>query len=278
MTKANELTAAETQDLTTLSAGSMDFLKGFGAGALDNLGASDLVIPRFKLIQNTSVKGTPGKFMTNLSEEEFDNLDVTILNITNFRTMFPTPYNAGDRPLCRSNNGKEKSDPNGVGSGDCARCQYAVWGRDTNGASRPPQCGAGYTILAIAEDGTPCLFSIKGASIKPAKSFFTRMKTRRTAPFAYRTIISSKQEVSTRGRYYTFNFEFGPIHTEAEIRSAAEQYLALMPVMNSDAAMDMGTDDETGGQNNSNSASNTFRDDLTSVSGAASGLDTDIPF
>lgn len=241
-----------------------DFLKSFGGGALDNLSTTDLVIPRYKLIQNTSKEGTPGKFVSNLSDIEHDVLDIIILDITNFRTMFPEPYNSGDKPLCRSNNGRVMTDPNGAGSGNCDSCQYAVWGKDKNGNTLRPPCSAGYSILCLVNTGAglePAIIGVKGAGIKPAKGYFTRMKTRGIAPFTYITKVVSESVSNAKGRFFVMGFDFGEVLDKATIEFAAEQY-KIMQSMNRDVMIDLGREEE---EAPAPQASASFNDALKSV-------------
>jgi len=271
MAKENSLAVTGEK---ALSAGAMEFLQGFEGNTLDNLGAEDMVFPRFKLVQNTSIKGTPGKYMSNINSEEFDRLAVTALRITKTRSMFPKVYTSGDRLLCRSNDGKTKSDPSGIGSGDCSRCQYAVWGKDAQGNTIRPECNGGYTILALAEDGSPCFISMKGTSVKPTKQLITQAVTSKIPLFARILYITSKPEVNTKGRYYVASFEFGDFHSEEVIRAAGAQYIALLDIISSDLVVDVSTDNETDAPRGGASAARNFQNDISTSSVA---LD-DIPF
>lgn len=113
MTKNNETSMVTADDAFTAD---MQAIMGeFGGGALDSLTTGDVVMPRYKLIQNTSRTGTPGKWISNTApDEELDELNIIILDISSYRVMFPA-QGQGDRPLCRSNDGMSKSDMNGVG-------------------------------------------------------------------------------------------------------------------------------------------------------------------
>jgi hypothetical protein len=199
-----------TQAMTT-GGPDMDFLRSLGMGALDNLSQKDIIMPRYKLVKNTSKKGTPGKWVSNVSDTEYDYIEMAILGIGNYQIMFP-PQGEGDKPLCRSNDGTKKASADGLGDGACANCRYNVWTKDANGNSVPPKCRSGYTLLGFVfnPDGTynVGIVSIKGSSMKTAKQYFTKMRTLGIAPFAYLTKLTSVSTVNSKGRFYQSQLDF----------------------------------------------------------------------
>ena len=215
-TNKNVNTTSNLPAVATTNAPDTEFLKSLGGGALEDISARDIIMPRFKLVQPTSRKGTPGKWISNVSDVEYDYLDVAILNIGNYQIYFPAA-GEGDKPLCKSNNGLTKASPDGIGDGKCANCRFNVWTKDANGNSVPPKCRSGYSILGFvfAPDGTmtPGVISIKGAAIKSAKQYFTKMKTRGFAPFSYITRIGAVSEVNAKGRFFKSVMDFA---TDAE--------------------------------------------------------------
>lgn len=251
----------------------MDVLRSFGLGALEDISASDIIMPRYKLVQSTSRTGTPGKWVSNVSDVEYDSLDVVILGISTYRIYFPEA-GGGDKPLCRSNDGIIKADGNGVGDGKCKNCRYNVWTKDKQDNSVPPKCREGYSLLVLVlqEDGTfaPGMISIKGAARRPAKQFFTRMKARGVTPLSYITRVTSVSEVNNKGRFFRANLDFGdnegwlPLDLVAELAEQAKNY---MHYVGTDAMIDddrdMGdtpTPTATGGQD--------FLNSLNQVGGA----------
>lgn len=204
-----------------------EFLLSLDNEVMDELGANDFILPRYRLIQNTSRTGTPGKWVSNLDpNKELDTLEIIILKITNFRTYFP-PAGQGDKPLCRSNDGKQKASPELIGDGNCSKCRYSVWAPNpTTGKSDPPPCFNGYNIFGLIRlpDGTTEIgtVSFKRAAVKACKSYFTRMKGKGYAPFAYPTFITAVAEVNDKGRFFRPEFSMGELLTMEEILAAAD--------------------------------------------------------
>lgn len=239
--------AKETNITTTddvFMAEMQDIMTEFGGGAVDSLTTADVVMPRYKLIQNTSRKGTPGMWVsTTALEEELEALNIVILDISSYRVMFPE-QGQGDRPLCRSNDGYSKSDVNGVGDGSCESCRYSVWSKDPNtGRNIKPRCASGYTLLGVIllPDGsqTPGMVSLKGAAIKPLKQYFTRMKTRNIPSFAYITTIKAEPKVNDLGRFFVPEFEFGETLSLEAVRDMALQARSFKQYISADIMADV---------------------------------------
>ncbi len=276
----------ESQSLVTQGAvqnvEDMEYLKSFGRGALDSLGQGDLIMPRYRLVQNTSREGTPGKWLNNLdSSIELDRLNIIILQISNFRTYFPPKGQGNDKPLCRSNDGIKKVDETGVGDSFCKTCRYSVWRKDERGATVKPPCSMGYTILGLIELSPgmfePGMVSFKGAAIRSCKRYFTRMTSRGIAPFLYLTSISSESVTNDKGRYFVPVFEMGRDLTREEINFAAEQFKSCRQYMNTDLMVDTFNDEEA------SSPSSGAADFLNSLEKAASVAsvaieEDDLPF
>lgn len=250
----------------------LEFLRSFGTGALDSLSQRDIIMPRYKLIQNTSKTGTPGKWVSNLDpDREFDELHIIILEISNYRTYFPPKGENGDKPLCRSNDGYKKSDPNGIGDGDCDSCRYAQWKNDASGRGIKPACSSGYTMLGLIvlpEGGMePGMISFKGSAIKPCKSFFTRMKTRGIPPFAYITVIGSESVTNDKGRFFKPSFDFGPYLNEETIRFAAAQGKMYKEYISRDIMADDSREDDDDSPGDGVPGAASFLDKLEDTSG-----------
>ncbi len=252
-----------------------DIMTEFGGGAVDSLTASDVVMPRYKLIQNTSRKGTPGKWVsTTAPEEELDALSIVILDISSYRVMFPE-QGQGDRPLCRSNDGLSKSDVNGVGDGNCENCRYSVWSKDpTTGRNIKPRCSSGYTLLGIIllPDGTqtPGMASLKGAAIRPLKQYFTRMKTRNIPSFAYITNITAAPKVNDLGRFFVPEFEFGETLSLDAVKDMALQARSFKQYISADIMADVEVDSPTPAHSGAASFTSRLNEEV--------GDDGDIPF
>lgn len=209
----------------------MDHLRSLGMGALDNMDSSMIKMPRLKLVQNSSKKGTPGKWISNINDEEVDSITGAILAISQYRVMFPK-LGEGEKPLCRSNDGIKKSSVDGIGDNNCSRCRFSQWGRSADGKSIKPVCMQGYALLMLQETSpdvwSPAIVSVKGSAIKPAKAFFTEMRARNIPSFAYLTTLSAKAEVTALGRFYqtifTMSEELLPLPVIEGIALTAQQY------------------------------------------------------
>lgn len=219
----------------------------FGGGAVDSLTSADVIMPVYKLIQNSSKKGTPGKWVSNIApEDELEELNLIVLDMSSYRVLFPA-QGQGDRPLCRSNNGISKSDVNGIGDGNCGTCRYAQWKKDqATGRDIKPKCSEGRTLLGIVlhPDGTrlPGMVSFKGAALRPTKQYLTAMRTKSVSlgipSFAYVTNIASNLKVSEKGRYFIPEFEFGDNLDIETVREMALQVVSFRQHLNPDILID----------------------------------------
>jgi len=253
MSKATE--TATAQETALQSQADNAYIRSLGMGAIDNMDASMIKMPRYKLVQNTSKKGTPGKWISNIDNDEVDSIAGAVLAISQSRVMFGE-VGKGDKPLCKSNDGIRKSSADGIGDSYCAKCRYAQWGKGQGGASIKPACSQGYSLLiaqpdAEMENWGPAIVTIKGSAMRPAKAFFTAMKARNLPSFAYLTTLGSKAEVTEKGRFFQTVFSMSedllPIEIIKKIAETSSQYKDFV---GSDLAADVDSevDDHGSGQ------------------------------
>ena len=278
--------------LTSPTGEDLEYLRSLGGGALETLRPTDIIMPRWRLIQNTSKTGTPGMWASNVNpDRELSVLGISILEISNHAVYFGPKGQNNDRPLCRSNDGISKSDPNGVGAMKCKGCQFNIWTKGPDGRPVKPLCSSGYTFLCLVSlpDGVwePGMVSFKGSANKICKSYFTEMKTRGVAPFAYITSCTSKAIVNDKGRFFIPEFAMGPWLSREQIEFAHQQYIVYKQYITAEHMADVEYESESttveGGSNVSSGASE-FLDSLNSTSPGLSGPassaaeDDDIPF
>jgi len=173
-----------------------------GLDGLEDIDASDLIIPRLQIVQPTSQMGaTAGTIYNVATGEEFKELEIVFLAVHKSRVRWlindDGTVNLKEPPVCRSNDSR-----NGQGNpgGDCSVCPYAMW----NGSSKP-ECNLKYNFLGIVmETRQPFLMSVGGASFKQAKLLIN--KCVRTKKPLYNYIIKLVPElvIGGKGKYYIY--------------------------------------------------------------------------
>lgn len=154
----------------------------YGDVGLEDIGASDIVIPRLQIVHQE------GTFKDNLSGATFGTMDVVLLGLVKQRIMWADDPAEGDKPLCKSPDfvhgfpnvnetlardkrfpwsvsnfapeqavplelkpNMDHAFPNGYSSNglpvlNCAVCKFNKWGTNpANGKSTPPPCTEQHT-------------------------------------------------------------------------------------------------------------------------------------
>ena len=153
-------------------------------GGMEDIDKDDLVIPRLKIIQTTAKEGTPGKFGLNLTMEEFDTVDATLLKVTKGRVMFDKE-DLTLPPLCGSQDRivpadyfTDEADGTVPMSDVCDGCVQAQWDGNT-----PPPCSETYTMLMLdVNTFIPFFLQLKGTAIRPSKSLITAIFLQSNTP------------------------------------------------------------------------------------------------
>jgi hypothetical protein len=143
---------------------------------LEQLGPSDLIIPRLTLIQPTSqIDGVEaGKFYMNLTGDEYSEVEVVFLKVMKGRIYFAED-GADRKALCGSAD-RVKPSPrfNPPMAPACAECPSARW----NG-KEPPDCSETYNLLGVTvETGLPFWWSVKSTAIAPTRRFLSAIALR----------------------------------------------------------------------------------------------------
>lgn len=175
------------------------------------ISGEDIVMPKVKLVQATSLEAQKGQAKMgefyNVTTGEVVNLDdVTLLCMGRSRIRFAKPFKRGEAPLCRSFDGICSTD--GV---VCKGCQYSDWDKVEEGQSKP-DCTMGYTWLAVpySEDGgfgVPFRIIVAGAGISELKKFITNLAATKLPPFVFRVSITSEQVESDGNIFYVPKFK-----------------------------------------------------------------------
>lgn len=156
----------------------------WGSTGLEDIGASDVVLPRLR------IEHADGVFKDTLSGATYAKLQVIILGIVKQRIMWPDELDDGDKPMCKSvdfvhgfpnvrkDAAADKQFPwsesnfseadlkpveiaprtdrqfpdgwssNGYGVLDCASCKFKDWSKDPrNGKNVPPRCSEQHTYI-----------------------------------------------------------------------------------------------------------------------------------
>ena len=181
---------------------------------LENLNASDIKMPNFKLLQPTSrevaeSKGklSPGQFLNSVTGEGVDQLEVVFLAINKTRVRWARPFKRGQDPLCRSFDAVRSEN----GAIACDTCPYSQWNRGDKGADNRPECNLSYTLVGKTDFDnsapTPFRMIISGASISNAKDFFTTAVAKKLPLYAFRLVLTSKLESNDQGSYYVIKID-----------------------------------------------------------------------
>ena len=200
-------------DILTASSGLelLDDLKSQGVDEYLALKPADLKMPRFRLMQPTSLevtKGTvpAGHFYNPVTGEAVKELPCILLSKNESRVMWEKTFKSGEKPLCRSVDGK-------VSSSDsrklCEKCPHSKW--DNNASENKPQCNMAYGWLALSQLDTsmnlPFRIVIPGASVKFTKDFFTTIAPMQLAPFAHRVTLISEFTSNEKGNFYVIKYK-----------------------------------------------------------------------
>jgi len=174
---------------------------------------SDLIIPRIKLVQPTSRTGTPGKFIMNLTDEEFSEMDIVVIKATRSRIWWSEDLSMED-PLCKSNDFMspdssideppslkcaEYMDRNGARSLNVI-CEKAKW-LDNN----RPDCNQVFNILCLSSENMPFWMSLSGSSIAPIKRFISVIALQRKKLWQFQAKMTAA-EIIKPNRHYVVKF------------------------------------------------------------------------
>lgn len=181
---------------------------------------SQVQIPRLLIGQPSNISGLPeGKFIDNLTNEEFEELQVVLFKMTTTRALWrPGVPQQGELPLCKSQDAKEPihefyqtrcdicvndetyTHQECVDANNRALCEHAKFKGDTR-----PQCRLAYHLLIVSvATGDPYILTITGKNLSPTNKLLSAFKVRGRAPYSASFRIALKK--ATDGNYYTLEY------------------------------------------------------------------------
>jgi hypothetical protein len=200
---------------------------------LEDVGVSDVVIPRLQIIHDEAL------LKNNLSGETFDKLNVILLGLVKQRVMWADEVGeSGSRPLCKSpdfengfpnvrddvpkdrrfdwsqSNFSPEDFPadkglNGMVTLPCAQCVFKEW--DKQGWKQPP-CAEQHTypLLYTTDEGeswAPALFTTQKTGIKPSRQYISSFAQTKTPMFTVYTELSLVLQSRGTVKYSTPSFK-----------------------------------------------------------------------
>jgi hypothetical protein len=205
---SNELVKAEVATFTGL-----DLLSGFKEDGpilgLD-ISPSDIKLPRFRLMQPTSLEVTQqkvsaGTFYNAVTGEAVKELPCTLLIKNTSRVMWDKVFKRGDKPLCRSFDAVRSADSRR----ECAKCPDSRWDNKSDSDSKPA-CNMSYGWLALSKlessMNQPFRIIIPGKSVTYTKDFLTQITPKRLPPFAFKVTLVPEFMQNEKGAFYVIKY------------------------------------------------------------------------
>ena len=200
----------------------------------EDFDSADLIIPRIKIVQPTSRKGTAGKFVMNLTEEEFDDFSMVVIKATRSRVLWSDDLDA-EEPVCRSQDFLNPDPAIEMPVNEsCAVyalkgdlkvletiCDSAKW----TGGQRPT-CNQVFNLLCLSSEDVPFWISLSGVSIGPVKRYISTIALRRKKLWQFETTITAEERLKPTKHYA---IKFGPPQalSDERIKTVAELVIAL---------------------------------------------------
>jgi len=178
----------------------------------------ELVTPRIQILQ-VAEEGhvKPGVFVNNLTGEELDLLQCVLVGMRRSRSLFRKPFKKekGVPPLCKS-----VDFITGIGEpgGTCCRwdeqekmfipvCPKAMFGHEgARDDGTRPDCQENYDFVGYDISGNPFVFSVHGASLKPARAFISGA-VRKRKPLYYTGVEITLEKRTDKGLYWVAVFK-----------------------------------------------------------------------
>ena len=212
-----------------------------GYSGYEDFDSNDLIIPRVKIVQPTSRKGTAGKFLMNLTDEEFSSMDIIVIKATRSRVLWGDDLEAQE-PLCKSSNflvpDASIEEPISLAcaiytqKGDLrvldVLCEKAKWINNER-----PDCNQSYNLLCLTGEHVPFWISLSGASISPVKRFISAIALRRKKLWQFGVTISTEERIKPN-RHYTIRFgppqplEAAQLHVVADLVASLKDQTARL--------------------------------------------------
>jgi len=222
-----------------------------GDTGLEEIESGDLIIPRLNISQPTTPdieQDKVGKFLINVTGDDYDTMNVAIVKLTKSRILFPEKYKRDNEPLCRSHDFKTPADDIEGATpmdktcelipGDKKNhvCPYANWGSDNT----PPRCQETWNFLLVDLDSyIPMWFSVKSTALKPMRKIVSAIsmicKAKRLPMWAMSFNINIEKIVNDSGTFYVPKCTKPEILSEDEIVNMTDIRTDLLDVDIKDA-------------------------------------------
>lgn len=206
---------------------------GLGIEGLEQLSQSDLILPRWSIIQPTSKKegadDHAGQFVRNIDGIFQAAIDAVILNVSPSRLLWSGDLN-DKRPECYSRDGA-----NGSKYGACFVCDFNITANPDLKAAKDAGdkslkvCGYGYNLLLVddLQAETMALFGAMGTSVRPLKVLITQFQQRRRPPFSAIVRLETERQVNDKGKFYVVKPSIKSWLSAEDTRYWRELYLAI---------------------------------------------------
>jgi hypothetical protein len=208
---------------------------------LEALDPSDIKMPKIKLIQPTSLEATKGVcpagwFFNTVTKEKSESIDCVLLRFEKSRVKWKKPFKRGEEPLCKSYDGKKKSD----GTMRCENCPDSKW--DNLGSEQTkPECNMSYVWLGLDGKKSPFRFIASGMSVSPTKDFLNLIAPRNYPVFVYRVNISSVQKENDQGVFYVMQYNVKGIVSKEDAAGLKEASVAFQELFARNVQRDTNT-------------------------------------
>jgi len=220
----------------------------------DDFTEDDLVIPRMSIVQKAGdalERGfTLGWLMSSISNDEVETIRATAMLYKKGQVYFEKPYQAGSKPICRSNDALKPSDKIENPFNDVCNvikrrrlvpvCEKAKWTKDDKGRNVPPECNFCYNgVFKDEETGMPFFMSFRSTAIKPFRNLLSQLWGMQKPLFSVSALISTEDQTNAYGTFKIPRFSKVEAHSDEEIDELAVMYKSL-----STTDLDASFDDE----------------------------------
>lgn len=226
---------------------------------LEDVGASDVILPRF------TIEHLESHFQNNLTKETFEKLDCIVLGFVKQRIMWPAKVDEGDGPMCRSNDfdhGFPNVDPevkankqfpwarsnfnpddftdtiNGHKVLPCNSCVFSEWNK---GDWDAPPCNEQHTYMVLVNTSgdfdnptwTAGLLTLQRTGIKPSRQYISGFAQARQPFFTARTEITLEQFKKGQGIYCVPTLRKVGATSQTEWQGYSDQAKAIRDIIRS---------------------------------------------
>lgn len=219
----------ENKDLVQAGATGLSLMNDFmmDSNALtgfENVSASDLSLPKIKLLQMTSQevsdeKGRPGEFYNTQTGTSSKEIVCYLMQVNKPMAYFEMPYTKGSTAICRSIDGKVGKCRDGA-TRSCDNCVESDWNKALAEGKTKPNCTSSYAWLgATVEDNVPFRLTCSGDSVKTTRTFINSLIYKRIAMFCHTVKVSSEKVSNSKGTYYKIKYDLVESYSGKDIQA-----------------------------------------------------------